>query len=106
MPNDDAPGRGRGWRRGDREAGALPAAIRLWLLDHPGEHRARDVAEALPRPADVTKAQWSQKVANALGRLARDGAVVREDKDLGYKRAVGHYRLAVPADHTTGSTQR
>lgn len=90
----ESPGRGSGWRRGQREAGALPAAIRLWLLDHPGEHRARTVAEALPKPPELTKAQWSQKVANALGRLARDGAVIREDRDLGYRKPVGHYRLA------------
>lgn len=107
MPNENTPApRGRGWRSGERLAGALPAAIRLWLLDHPGEHRARDVAEALPLPADMTKAQWSQKVANALSRLARNGEVIREDRDLGYKRPVGHYRLAVPADHTTGSVTR
>lgn len=75
-------------------ATALPGRIRLWLLDNPGEHRARDVAEAIQAPEGMSKAQWSQKVANALARLTREGAVVCEKRDIGHKKPVGHYRLA------------
>lgn len=72
---------------------ALPASIRLWLIDHPGEHRARDVAAGITRPADMTVAKWSQKVANALSRMARDGSVTREYRDIGHKKAVGLYSI-------------
>ena len=73
---------------------ALPSSIRLWLIDHPGEHRARDVAAGIKRPAELTVATWSQKVANALARMARDGSVVREYRDIGHKKPVGMYRIA------------
>jgi hypothetical protein len=38
---------------------ATPARIRVWLLDHPGQHRAVEIAHGLGLP--------TQKVANALG---------------------------------------
>lgn len=72
----------------------LPAQIRQWLTDHPGEHRARDVAEGLGLPDGMKRADWSQKVANALGRLSREGAVTRRDRDLeNHKRPVGFYSI-------------
>lgn len=84
---------------------ALPASIRLWLIDHPSEHRARDVAAGITRPPELSVAQWSQKVANALSRMARDGTVVREYRDLGFKKPVGMYRAAgVALPETVGST--
>lgn len=63
---------------GTRVPTALPARIRLYLLDHPGGHSAGDLARALPRPDDVEPRKWSQKVANALVRMTAKGEVVRE----------------------------
>ncbi|UQS95187.1 hypothetical protein Pam4_44 [Pseudanabaena phage Pam4] len=63
---------------GTRIPTALPARIRLYLLDHPGGHSAGDLARALPAPEGTTGRQWSQKVANALGRMAAKGEVTRE----------------------------
>lgn len=53
-----------------RNPAALPARIRLWLLDNPGQHRAVTIAKGLNRE--------TQPVANALGRLCREGAVTRD----------------------------
>ena len=80
--------------RGQIDPTALPGRIRLWLLDHPGQHRARDVAEGLGVPADMRREQWSQKVANALAREVRAGKVVREEVTLpGWSVPCGVYRL-------------
>lgn len=77
--------------KGTIDATAMPARIITWLREHPGEHRARDVAEGLGIPAGVKRADWSQKVANALGRLQRNGDVTHVYRDLGHKRPVGVY---------------
>lgn len=83
---------------GTRDVEALPARIRLWLLDNPGQHRARDVADGLGVPSGMARAKWSQKVANALVRLTSDGSVVRDEvTPEGWKVPVGVYRLPQPA---------
>jgi hypothetical protein len=79
--------------KGSINATALPAQIVAWLTENAGEHRARDVAEGLGVPDGVKRADWSQKVANALGRLARDGSVKHQYRDLGYKRPTGVYSV-------------
>jgi hypothetical protein len=90
--------------KNDERHEALPARIRLWMLDHPGEHRARDIAEGLGVPAGMTRAKWSQKVANALVRLASDGSVARtEVTPEGWKVPVGVYSLQTAATAPTGS---
>lgn len=70
---------------------AAPAAITAWLDQHPGEHRTRDVAQGLGVPEGMKPKDWTQKVGNALGRLARDGDVRRVYRDIGHARPVGHY---------------
>lgn len=70
---------------------AIPATITAWLRDHPGEHRTRDVAAGLGVPEGMKPKVWTQKVGNALGRLARDGDVRRVYRDIGHARPVGHY---------------
>lgn len=86
-------------RQGDINPTALPARIRLWLLDHPGSHRARDVAEGLGVPDGMARKVWSQKVANAIARETRAGKIIREEAQLpGWSVPCGVYRLpqAVP----------
>lgn len=84
--------------RNDERHQALPARIRLWMLDNPGQHRARDVADGLGVPDGMERQKWSQKVANALVRLTNDGAVTREAvQPEGWKAPVGVYQLAQPA---------
>lgn len=75
---------------------ALPFRIRGWLADHPGAHRARDVANGLGRPEWTTQGDWSLAVARALSRLLANGSVTRQDLDIGHKKPVGHYALAAP----------
>lgn len=80
--------------RGTISVETLPGLIRLWMLDNPGPHRARDVANGLGKPADMPQAQWSHKVANALARETRAGKIVREYQQLeGWLKPVGTYRL-------------
>lgn len=61
-----------------RDPNAMPARIRLWLLDNPGQHRAVTIAKALGLE--------TQPVANALGRLYRQGAVTREKVSVDGRR--------------------
>lgn len=77
--------------KGAINVAALPAQITTWLNEHPGEHRTRDVAEGLGVPDGMKPKDWTQKVGNALGRLARDQAVRRVFRDIGHARPVGHY---------------
>lgn len=86
--------------KGYTDPTALPARLCSWLREHPGEHRARDVAAGLGVPSGMTRATWSQKVANALGRLTRDGQVIRQNRDLGYARPTGLYSM--PAEQPAG----
>lgn len=72
----------------------LPARIVAWLAANPGKHRTRDVASGLPAPDGMKPKDWTQKVGNALGRLARDGDVLRENIDIGHAHPVGHYSAA------------
>lgn len=84
---------------------ALPARIRGWLTEHyvPGApgHRARDVAAGLGIPPDTTRADWSANVARALGRMVKDGTVVRTMVDLGHKNPVGLYAAAPNTEETS-----
>jgi hypothetical protein len=84
--------------KGYTDPHALPVRLVSWLRENPGEHRARDVAEGLGVPPGMTKADWTHKVGNALGRLARDGSVRREFRDLGYKKPMGVYLIPETAD--------
>lgn len=80
---------------GARVAHTLSDQVRQWLVEHPGWHRPADVAKNLPRPevlADLTRAQWSQKVANAMAREARRGTIARtEDTPPGWSKPTGFY---------------
>lgn len=49
---------------------SLSSRIRLWLLDHPGQHRPSQIAAGLGIPAGVAKQKWTQKVANECARMA------------------------------------
>lgn len=88
--------------KGYTDPNALPTRLCAWLREHPGEHRARDVAAGLGAPDGMPRAEWSQKVANALGREVQRGTVRREDRDLGYKRPVGLYSAAETTAVTGG----
>ena len=88
--------------KGYTDPNALPTRLTEWLRQHPGEHRARDVAAGLGVPDGMTRAAWSQKVANALGREVQRGTVRRQDRDLGYKRPVGLYALPETAPASVG----
>lgn len=77
--------------KGYTDPAALPSRIVTWLRQNPGQHRTRDVAAGLPAPDGMKPKVWTQKVGNALGRLARDGDVVREHIDIGHRHPVGHY---------------
>ena len=80
--------------RGKVDTDSIPSTIRLWMLEHPGEHRARDIAEGLGVPDGRTRAWWSQRIARALVRMNNTGKVVRHDRQLeGWKHPVGFYRL-------------
>lgn len=77
--------------KGSIDTAALPAQITTWLGANPGRHRTRDVAQGLGLPEGVKPKDWTHKVGNALGRLARDGDVTRTYLDIGHARPVGHY---------------
>lgn len=70
----------------DQRHTSLPARIRNWLFNHPGEHRGRDIAAGIGEP--------TQPVNNALGRLARDGEVERRRESVeGRKVPITYYRF-------------
>lgn len=56
--------------RGQYDPQSLPSRIRDWFAEHPGLHRCQDVA----RDLGYTRT-WA--VANEMGRLYRDGLLVR-----------------------------
>lgn len=81
--------------RGQIDHSALPARIRLWLLDHPGPKRPAEVATGLGLPEGMARQDWSRIVANAMGRLAREGALERVDlrEQMGWKGPCTGYEL-------------
>lgn len=88
---------------GQRDHTALPARIRLWLLDNPGSHRPAEVAAGLGVPDGMTRAQWSQKVANAMSRLVKNGDLVAVDlrERMGWKGRCTGYHLPAPKSSPT-----
>ena len=88
--------------KGSTDPTSTRSRIIAWLGENPGEHRARDVAVGLGVPDGVKRADWSQKVANTLGRLAREGAVQHHYRDLGHARPTGVYAAASEVPTPTG----
>ena len=79
-------------KKGTTDPALLPNRIRMWLQEHPGEHRARDVANGLGRPEDVKQADWSRQVATALSREVQRGNVSRTERTLdGWTKPTGLY---------------
>ena len=80
--------------KGTSDAAALPAQIRLWMLDHPGQHSTAAVADGLTMPEGITRKQWVMKVGNAMARLARTGKLEREQ--LEGRRGTGSVTYWLP----------
>lgn len=80
--------------------GSLNTQIRMHLLDHPGAHRPRDIAAALPRPEGFDRSKWTMRVANVCAQLSkpargRNAYLERVEKDA--DNPFTRYRLAPPA---------
>lgn len=65
---------------------ALSLTIQRWCTDNPGRHRPNEVAAAIPARNGMTDAAWRQRVANEMGRMARNGVLTRgrvTDNEMG-----------------------
>ena len=60
----------------------IAPAIRAWLAKNPGPHRPRDVAAGLGVPEGMAKQQWTQKVANEVARMWRNGELTKAQTRL------------------------
>lgn len=82
-------------------ATSLNTQIRMYLLDHPGAHRPRDIAAALPRPDGFDRSKWTMRVANMCARLSkpakgRNAYLERVERDD--TERFTRYRLLTPSE--------
>lgn len=71
----------------------LRARIIGWMLQHPGEHRPRDVAAGLSPPETDTTAQWTTKVNTAMTRMHHAGVLTRERRSEAAHGPGSYYRI-------------